>query len=176
MKPAHITRGGVYYRVCDPSWRDPADTSFSWRHGGRWNPPGEFGALYLNADIAVAAANARRSLANVFGNAVTLTDIRPERRPDLALFTIASAPFVDALTPNGIDALGLPAAYPLGCDHDDCRTIARVLYAAGEAGIAARSGARPDGEELAVFDSHLTLAKRKRGGRQKFADWYPGLF
>lgn len=176
MKPEHLTRGGTYYRVCDPSWHDPADTSFSRRYGGRWNPPGEFGALYLNADIAVAAANAQRSLASTFGNAVTLIDIRPERRPDLQLFTVASTTFVDAITPKGIDALELPAAYPYGCGHDDCRTIARVLYAADEAGVAARSAAYPDGEELAVFDSHLALAKRKRGGRRKFADWYPGLF
>lgn len=175
MTPKHLRRGGTHYRVCDPSWKNPADISFSLRYGGRWNQPGEFGTLYLNADIAVATANARRSIASVFGNAVALTDIRPERRPDLQLFTVTPSAFVDAVTPGGIDALGLPTVYPHGCEHDACRAIARVLYAAGEPGIAARSAAYPEGEELALFDSHLTLARRKRGGRRSFADWYPGL-
>jgi len=175
VKPAHLERGGTYYRVCDPSWRDPADTSFSRRYGGRWNPPGAFGALYLNADIAVAAANARRSLASVFGDAVAFADIRPERRPDLQLFTVTASPFVDAVTPKGIAALGLPGAYPAGCGHDACRTIARELHAAGESGIAARSGALAGGEELAIFDTHAALARRQRHGRRKFAAWYPGL-
>ena len=175
MKPAHLKRGGTYYRVCDPSWRDPADTSFSRRYGGRWNPPGAFGALYLNLDIAVAAANARRSLASVFGDAVAFADIRPERRPDLQLFTVAATPFVDAITPKGVAALGLPAAYPEGCGHDVCRTIARDLHTAGEPGIAARSAAIADGEELAIFDTHASLAREQRNGRRKFAAWYPGL-
>jgi len=175
VTPGHLRRGGTYYRVCDPSWRDPADTSFSRRYGGRWNPPGAFGALYLNADIAVAAANARRSLASAFGDAVAFADIRPERRPDLQLFTVATHAFVDAITPGGVAALGLPAVYPDGCEHDVCRTIARDLYAAGEAGIAARSAALADGEELAIFDTHATLARRRRNGRRKFAAWYPGL-
>lgn len=175
MKPAHLKRGGTYYRVCDPSWKNPADTSFSRRDGGRWNPPGAFGALYLNADIAVAAANARRSLATAFGDAVTFADIRPERRPDLQLFTVAASAFVDAITPDGIAALGLPTVYPDGCGHDACRTIARELYAAGEPGIAARSAALPRGEELAIFDTHASLARRQRSGRRTFAAWYPGL-
>jgi RES domain-containing protein len=175
VTPAHLRRGGTYYRVCDPSWSDPADTSFSRRYGGRWNPPGEFGALYLNADIAVAAANARRSLASAFGDAAAFTDIRPERRPDLQLFTVTPSAFVDAVTPAGIAALGLPAAYPHECEHDRCRAIARTLHAAGEPGISARSVALPAGEELAIFDARPSLARRRRNGRRKFSAWYPGL-
>ena len=175
MTPAHLRRGGTYYRVCDPSWKNPAETSFSRRFGGRWNPAGAFGALYLNADVAVAAANARRSLASVFGDAVAFADLRPERRPDLVLFTVAPTTFVDAVTPDGIAALGLPPAYPHDCGHDVCRPIAEALYDADESGVAARSAALPDGEELAIFDSHLDLARRKRGGRKAFAAWYPGL-
>ena len=54
-----VSRGGPYDRVAAPEWIDPADTAYSKQRGGRWNPVGELGALYLNATIQVAAANAR---------------------------------------------------------------------------------------------------------------------
>ena len=54
-----VERAGERYRVCDPSWRDPLDTTYAKRFGGRWNVADSLGALYLNATIAVAAANAR---------------------------------------------------------------------------------------------------------------------
>lgn len=174
MKPARITRGGTYYRVCDPSWTDPADTSYAKRKGGRWNPPGEFGALYLSESIVVAAANARRSLQLEFGDAVTFADLRPERRPDVQAFTVKNHRFVDAVSAKGIAALGLPATYPESCGHRLCQSIARTLYRANEAGIAVRSAAA-DGEELAIFDSHQALARRSRKGRRSFHEWFPGI-
>ncbi|MBV8709252.1 MAG: RES domain-containing protein, partial [Acidobacteriaceae bacterium] len=73
-----VHRSGFYYRVVAPNWVNPADTSYSKRQGGRWNPPGEFGALYLNADVHVAAANARAQHA---GRALKLFDLLPEARP-----------------------------------------------------------------------------------------------
>jgi len=57
----HVHREGVYFRVCDPDWTDCGDTSHNRRMGGRWNPRGRFGALYLNATREVAAANQRFS-------------------------------------------------------------------------------------------------------------------
>jgi len=171
---ARVTRGGTYYRVCDPSWKNAADTSYAKRHGGRWNPPGAFGALYLNRTIAVAAANARRSLAREFGDAVAFADIRPERRPALHAFTVVDHRFVDLVSARGLRAARLPVTFPLGCDHRGCQRLARVLYADGEAGVAVRS-AVGQGEELAIFDSHASLAQRKRGKRKSFDRWFPGL-
>lgn len=174
MKPARIKRGGTYYRVCNPSWTNPADTSYAKRNGGRWNPPGAFGALYLNQTVVVAAANARRSLTLEFGDAATFADLRPERRPDLQAFTVKEERFVDIVTDRGVAAVELPATYPDGVSHRECQALAQELYDRGEAGVAARS-AVGDGEELAIFDSHAKLARRKRGGRQRFEAWYPGL-
>lgn len=171
----HITRGGTYYRVCDPSWSDPRDTSFSKRRGGRWNPAGAFGALYLNASIAVAALNAHRALAREFGTAIGLADVRPEQRPDLQTFTITHHAFVDAVTGGGLLDLGLPATYPDAVTHGETHAVARTLYAADEAGIAARSAVVATEEELAIFDSHIALARRKASGRVPFGAWYPGL-
>lgn len=154
--------------MCDPSWRDPLETSYAKTHGGRWNPPGEFGALYLCATILVAAANARRNYENEIA---TLYDLLPEQRPDLQRVEVKPASFVDVVTPAGIRALHLPASYPLNVSWNRCQTIARKAYVARSAGIACRSSVEIVGEELAVFDSFLSLVSR--GRRLHFVDWYP---
>ncbi|MBV8645673.1 MAG: RES family NAD+ phosphorylase [Candidatus Eremiobacteraeota bacterium] len=169
----HLKRGGLHFRVCDPSWRDALDTTFAARYGGRWNSPNTFGVLYLNATIAIAAANARRAFENEIA---TLFDLRPEQRPDLQLVDVRLAPFVDSVTPAGLRALKLPVHYPHGVSHEKCRQIGARAYAARENGIATRSNAEATretylGEELAVFDTALALVARLE--RRPFADWYP---
>ena len=160
----HIEREGLHLRVCDPSWADPLDTTFSKRHGGRWNAPGEFGVLYLNATVAVAAGNARRAYE---GEIATLFDLLPEQRPDLQLVTVASMRVVDAVTDGGLRALRLPASYPVGASWAACRRIGARAHAAGEHGIACRSADATDrtnevveGEELAVFDTAMHFVTR----------------
>lgn len=169
-----LRRSGLYYRVADPTWRDPLDTSFAKTYGGRWNPPGRFGALYLNATIAVACANARRAYDNEIA---TLFDLRPEQRPDLQHVRIDEARFVDVVTPAGLRALKLPLRFPIGVDHVRCQRIATRAYEARKPGIACRSAvasaieAGPVGEELAVFDTSVALVHP--GPRIAFAQWYP---
>lgn len=168
----HLKRGGRFFRVCDPAWQDALDTSFSKLHGGRWNPPGEFGALYLCATILVAAANARKTYE---GEIATLYDLRPEQRPDLQTVDVKAADFVDAVTLDGIRGLRLPVSYPEGAGWKRCQRIARTLYAAEEHGIiyrsAADSNSESPGEELAIFDSSLSLTRRR--DRLRFEEWYP---
>lgn len=169
-----LERGGAYYRVCDPSWRNPLDTTYAKRIGGRWNAPGVFGALYLNATVAVAAANARRNFA---GEIATLYDLQPEQRPDLVVVTVGHGRFVDVVTAAGIRALRFPAAYPVGVSHERCRRIAvRAYDRPAVDGIACRSNAEPTtkpflGEELAVFDRSTALVRQRR--RLPFSKWYP---
>jgi len=161
------TRSGQYYRVCDPEWMDCADTTFAKASGGRWNPPGAFGALYLNATMRVAAANARRAHA---GRAIGLFDLRPEERPHLATFMIPTLRVVDVVSDASIRDLG----FPFDVDWAPCQAIAACAYAQRFDGVAARSAAeaRPSGslgEELAVFDTH-ELAPITR---VSFHTWYP---
>lgn len=165
----HVRRGGRYLRVVDPSWDDPLDTSFAERAGGRWNPAGRFGALYLNATVDVAAANARRNFA---GEIATLFDLRPAARPQLQVVAVRTAAFVDAVTAAGLRAVRLPAAYPAGTTWRRTQQVAAQAYAARERGIACRSAALPEGEELAVFDRHVEELV-DRGERIAFAHWYP---
>jgi len=96
----------------------------------------------------------------------------PSKRPWLLHVTIEPYRFVNACTPAGIAALGLRPDYPKGSTHRSCQRIARYAYAAGEAGIAARSAAEPKGEELALFDSRFDL--HQAGQKVPFERWYPG--
>jgi RES domain-containing protein len=169
----HVERSGGHFRVCDPTWTDPLDPAFAARHVGRWNAPGSYGILYLNATIAVAAANARR---NYDGEIATLFDLRPDQRPDLQFVDVRPAAFVDIVTPPGIRAVRFPATFPYGVPHAPCQRIGARAYAARESGIAARSNADATetsfvGEELAVFDTAMALVARKE--RLPFERWYP---
>jgi RES domain-containing protein len=169
----HVERSGRHFRVCDPTWEDPLDTTFSSRAGGRWNAPGSYGVLYLNATIMVAAANARH---NYEGEIATLFDLRPNERPDIQLVNVHHAAFVDAVTPAGIRALRLPKGFPFGVPWPPCQRIGARAYAARESGIATRSNADATatsfvGEELAIFDTAIRLVSRQE--RLSFDQWYP---
>lgn len=165
-----IIRGGRYYRVCDPSWIDPSDTDFSKSKGGRWNPPGEFGALYLNRSLNAALANAHRHVESLFGETATLYDFLPEALPDLQRYDVTERSFVDIVTPKGIESAKLSAEYPGNVTHDACQRIARGAYAANEAGVAAKSARASKEEELAIFDREVTALAIKRE-REPFSVW-----
>ncbi len=169
-----VRRKGAYYRACDPANASPMDTTFSKQRGGRWNPPGRFGLLYLNATIRVAAANARKHFENEMH---TLFDLRPPYRPVLYEITVRSSDFVDCLTESGLYQVGLSPDYPRNTTWMRTREVGRRAHNSGEHGIASRSAAELDrdlGEELAIFDDRITQLT-KVGKRSPFARWYPVL-
>jgi RES domain-containing protein len=167
-----VLGGGLYYRVVAPEWTDPANTAYSKQHGGRWNPPGEFGALYLNATVQVAAANARQQHA---GRAIKLFDLLPEGRPELVTFDVPMTAALDACTPEGLTELGFATNFPYGVSWAPCQAIAREAHSAGIAGVASRSNAEVTattfvGEELALFEE-MTVGPPQ--SRRCFDEWYP---
>jgi RES domain-containing protein len=173
---SHLRRKGTYHRVCDPSWPDPSDTSFSKANGGRWNPPDRpgrpgFGALYLNATIEVARANARRHVLMSFG--ATIDDLidDDDHRPDLQRYEIVESEFVDAVTPAAVAAVGLAPSYPSAIPHPPCQGIAEYAYAQGEHGIVPLSAESPAEEELVIFDRDVA-ALAVRTTRLRFSNWY----
>lgn len=167
-------RGGDFFRVCKPDWRDCSDTTHSRIHGGRWNAPGGHEVLYLNRTERLAALQA---IENFRGEAHSLYDLRPERRPHLQSFSVADDDYVDAVSEAGLRSLRLPADYPaeLRDDWTVCQEIGDAAYRAGEQGIACRSacaGAEPTDEELALFVRSRRAAP-EAGERRPFAEWFP---
>jgi hypothetical protein len=62
IKTVTLPKGRVWLRVASSAWKNPLDPSFAQRPGGRWNPPGEYPTLYLNADLATARNQLERML------------------------------------------------------------------------------------------------------------------
>jgi hypothetical protein len=168
-------RGGEYFRLADPSWEDPLDISHSQHAGGRWNPPGAFGVLYLNATVRMARLQVVHRLA---GQPYGVEDLEESEQHDLVAVTARDCDHLDCVTGAGLSAVGLPESYPIGKDGrpigwDVCQPVGRAAYDAGRPGVACRSaaaGASSSDEELGVFDraAHAVVMT----GRRTFADWY----
>lgn len=170
MRFEFISRGGIYLRVADPGWSDPLDPIYSRASGGRWNPPGSFSVLYLNADFETARANVNRRFD---GLPYGVLDLLDDRRPVLVSSEVPRQVFGDVVTDPGCEAVGLPATYPRlagggEVPHSHCQPIGAAAKERALAGIACRSAARDKGEELAWFKESSSMPVR----RWEFDDWY----
>jgi hypothetical protein len=172
--PRHVRRGGTLLRVADPDWDDPLDTTYSQRNGGRWNPPGSFGALYLTVDRVGAHANVARLFVGLpYGP----EDLDPDAAPRLVELDLPDEPYVDAVSNAGLTALGLPATYPFAADgssvpHATCQPIGQRAFGEAELGIACRSaapGAR--GKELVWF-ANVGRTTPSISSTHNFDDWF----
>ncbi|HUY21390.1 MAG TPA: RES domain-containing protein [Acidimicrobiales bacterium] len=174
-----IERGGEHCRVADPDWEDLLDGSYSMRFGGRWNAPGSFPVIYLNADLDTARANARHLLTErLRGQPFMAEDLDPAQLPVLVWAAAPARRYLDVVTRDGIVANGLPTTYPLDesgqvVPRTRCQPIGQGAWEGGLPGVAGRpavESAPPTGEELAFFDRHeveleVTLV-------QPFEQWY----
>jgi hypothetical protein len=173
-----VRRGGSYNRLADPSWANPLDTSYSQQRGGRWNPPGSFGALYLNRDLRMARLQVLHKLS---GHPYGVEDLDEAEQHDLVDVEVAEREWLDCVTAAGLEAVGLPLTYPRHRNgrpvrRATCQPIGRTAFDDGGPGIACRSaatGAPPTDEELGVFDRDPDTGVRMIG-RLSFADWFWG--
>lgn len=169
----HVSRVGSYFRVADQSWRDSLSAQYSRRRGGRWNPPGKFGVVYLNSSVEVARAQVRQSLEP---RGIRPEDLQSESGPLLVHTEVPESSYVNAVTKEGLKSLGLPETYPRDKNdkvipHEVCQPIGQRAWDASERGIACRSAAStapPGGEELALFDRQ----KLPLHHVEQFKDWY----
>jgi RES domain-containing protein len=162
------------FRVAKPSWANPLDTSHAKARGGRWNAPGLFDVLYLNATVEVARAQVQWMYE---GYPYGPEDLEPAEAAVLLTVDVATADYVDAVTAGGLAALGLPSTYPLDetgkvVEWEPCQQVGHAMYEAGESGMACISAApNASGEELALFardgQPPATLVRI-----QTFDDWY----
>ena len=161
-------------RVADPDWEDPLDGTYARDAGGRWNPPGSFPVVYLNADERVARANVLQRYRDLpYGP----EDLEPALAPDLVSTVVPDIEYVDVVTDAGCVAAGLPASYPVDGSGRKvpwraCRPVGQTAWDAGLPGIACRSaadGAPRDGEELAWFSREARLTPLDR---RRFEEWF----
>ena len=111
MTPLLVRRGGVYVRVADPYWDDPLSGDFAMVRGGRWNAPGAFPVVYLNADEGVARANLLQRFAGLpYGP----EDLEPSAAPVLVSTIVPEDDFVDVVTDAGCAAVGSAGGLPDG--------------------------------------------------------------
>lgn len=168
----HQRCGGTYLRVADPAWSKPLATRYSRAAGGRWNPPGSFGAVYLNATLAVARAQVTRKLEP---RGIHPEDLRPERGPTLIHTEVPEDSLVDAVSDRGLESLGLPTTYPRDVDgsevpHATCQPLGHRAWEEGESGIACRSAAADPspGEEL----THFARNPLRVTAHEPFSAWF----
>ncbi len=169
----HVRRGGAYLRVADPSWRDPLSGEHSRIRGGRWNAPGAFCVVYLNASPDVARALVRTRLEN---RGIRPEDVLPAAGPVLVRTTVPDDAYVNAVTDAGLRTLNLPTTYPRDgrgqmIAHRVCQPIGRLAWDGGERGIACRpamTGTPTRGEELAYFGRQRLRVEET----EQFANWF----
>jgi hypothetical protein len=170
-----VRRGGAYNRLAEPDWRDPLDTRFSKENGGRWNAPGSYGVLYLNATERVARLQVDHKLD---GHPYGIEDLDPSEQHDLLDVAVTETDALDLVSDDGLRAVDLPTSYPLDArgrplGHERCRPVGQAAYDEPLPAIGCRSaaaGAATTDEELAVFDRDCGLVAQ--AGRRTFADWY----
>jgi RES domain len=171
-----VRRGGSYKRLAEPSWSDPLDMSYSRQPGGRWNPPGSFGVLYLNRDLRMARLQVLHKLS---GHPYGVEDLDEAEQHDLVDVEVAEREWLDCVTAAGLESVGLPVTYARHrngrpVQRTDCQPVGQAAFDDGRPGIACRSavsGASLTDEELGVFDRDVEAGVQMTG-RHAFADWF----
>lgn len=172
----------LWLRVARPEWTAPLDPTYAQRAGGRWNPPKSFPTLYLNADVLTAQLQIERLLRD--------TPVYPEDLSDDAYRLVLARlpdtrPAADAVSDDGLRAIGLPETYPVDhtgqlIDQSACQTIGASITTQSLSAMWCRSACSADGQgrELAWFCG----AKRARSvgqalpyGRWRFANGWADL-
>ncbi|AKS41134.1 hypothetical protein WM2015_753 [Wenzhouxiangella marina] len=156
--------GRVWLRVADPDWKDPLDPSWARAQGGRWNPPGSHSTLYLNADPRTCRLQLERLLA---GSPVSVDDLDDEAYDLVAVTLPGGQVCADAVTVEGLNALGLSDRYPLDArgnpvPRSRCQPLGQAIQAATLRGVWCRSAASNDGlgRELAWFPARASSLAR----------------
>ncbi len=132
---------------------DTLDSSGSLRAGGRWNPKGEFGALYTALDEETALAELLR-LAQRQG--LTLDDLAPR---DLVDVQVSLTKVLDLTDKKILEQIGVKENEIVSNDVSLCLDISRLAHRAEFEGILAPSATKK-GPILVVFPDRLRPSSR----------------
>lgn len=178
MRTERLSDGHTWMRIADPAWADPLDPGYAAIRGGRWNPPNSYPTLYLNADRVSARVNLRLFTA---GWPYEPEEMRDDTGPVLVHARLPRRQqVVDAHTPEGLAAVGLPATYPndktgARVPHTVCQDLGRKAHLAKLRGVYARGAQAPDGvtRELAWFPATVR-SRAQKVDEESYEDWYFG--
>jgi len=155
-------------RVVNAGWRDPLDTSWSAKSGGRWNTMGTFEALHTFGSRRGARAFAWEKM-RLLG--VVPEDLLSEAHPQLVEL-YWNGTVVDVATKDGVRAVGFDEDYPTDVDWSETQPLGAVWHASGHEGVQCRSatlerigesswaGAPLDWSEIVLFSSNTKQAPR----------------
>ena len=155
--PTKAYRGVVYRHI--PKGGDAMATSFSHSAGGRWNPPGEFGALYTTTaedDIEreIERAAAKRGIAP--------QDLLPR---DIVTIAVSLKKVLDLTDPAVLRALKFSADELIEDVYERTWELARAVFRAGIEGIVVPS-ATGRGKNLVIYSENLSsqpaVSEKKR--------------
>ena len=129
----HVARG-----------RDPRSTTGARIHGGRWNPPETFPALYLGLDVA--------TVVDEFHRLARRQALAPEAflPRELHRFDVRLVAVLDLRADLARDALGLDERALKADDASVCRAVGSAAHSLGLEALIAPSAAGK-GTVLAVF-------------------------
>lgn len=143
------------YRHCSPAHQDIGDATLaaSQSHGGRFNPRGEYGALYLSCDRGTAVAELRRRADRL---AIELSALLPRSilTVDLRLGSVLDLTDPDVRAEWGLDEHTLAAD-----DFTPCQEVGRAARREGFEAIRYPS-ATGAGKNLVVFLDRLHPGSR----------------
>jgi hypothetical protein len=164
----------VWLRVASANWTNPLDPGWAGTQGGRWNPPNTFPVLYLNANVLTAQLQIERLCD---GMPFSPEDLADEAYTLVLLRLPTSQRVADAVSVQGLAALGLPSSYPLGTDgtmidRAVCQPKGQAVREARLTGVWCRSAASADGRgrELAWFPG-TRAARPLRKPPMPFGSW-----
>lgn len=163
MSRSSAFRGTAYRHAAPPHAEiGPALLDGSRQVGGRFNPPGEFGALYLSLRPATARAELNRRAART---GVALEDLLPRV---LLTVNVELGRVLDLRDPEERARWGLDEEGVSGDDHGPCREIGRAARREGYEAILYPSAARREGTNLVVFLDRLHSGSEVQvGGREE---------
>ncbi len=128
--------------------------------------------LYLSGDAEVAYANGLAIVKSIIEPVAMIEDLNdPESYFEVQEFAVKRSDFVDAVTLEGRAELHLPERDVKGENYGQARAIGRTAYDDDENGIVSASAVHHSGEELAIFDLHVSELARMQGKRRTFAQW-----
>ena len=142
-----------------PEGGDAVAVSFSRSAGGRWNPPGEFGALYTT----IVEDDIKREMERgAEKRGISVKDLMPR---DIVSIAVSLHTVLDLTDPVVLRALKFNVDDLTNDVYESTRDLSRALFKAGIEGIVVPSAAGK-GKNLVIYSENISskssVSERKR--------------